>query len=67
MRVMWEREVSRETLEASASEPLRARSPAETTTNDHEPVEPSTSGISKKAAHEESDAAAARGVSAGRT
>ena len=36
-------------------------------TNDHEPAEPSTFGISSKAPHVQVDAAASRGVSAGRT
>ena len=36
-------------------------------TNDHEPAEPSTFGISSKSPHVQVDAAASRGVSAGRT
>ena len=53
---------SRPALRASPPQPHRFDN-----TNDHEPAEPSTFGISSKAPHVQVDAAASRGVSAGRT
>ena len=57
-----EKKCSRPALRASPPQPRRFDN-----TNGHEPAEPSTFGISKKATHEESDVAVSRGVSAGRT